>query len=64
MPLVSPQVTICKHFLQLDFLMDEIKLRGIEKQYKLRVKTGCETCRCVTVLLGVTASVLRSVLLY
>ncbi|KAF2828604.1 hypothetical protein CC86DRAFT_437976 [Ophiobolus disseminans] len=25
--------------------MDEIKLRGLEKQHKLRVKTGCETCR-------------------
>ena len=27
--------------------MDETKLRQLERQYKLRVKTGCETCRCV-----------------
>lgn len=27
--------------------MDEKKLRGLEKQHKLRVKTGCETCRYV-----------------
>ncbi|KAF2712408.1 hypothetical protein K504DRAFT_488842 [Pleomassaria siparia CBS 279.74] len=25
--------------------MDETKLRQLERQYKLRVKTGCETCR-------------------
>ncbi|KAF2191044.1 hypothetical protein K469DRAFT_720016 [Zopfia rhizophila CBS 207.26] len=25
--------------------MDETKLRALERQYKLRVKTGCETCR-------------------
>ncbi|KAH7139380.1 hypothetical protein B0J11DRAFT_516671 [Dendryphion nanum] len=25
--------------------MDEAKLRQLERQYKLRVKTGCETCR-------------------
>ncbi|KAH7077908.1 hypothetical protein BKA63DRAFT_274237 [Paraphoma chrysanthemicola] len=25
--------------------MDDTKLRSLEKQYKLRVKTGCETCR-------------------
>jgi hypothetical protein len=25
--------------------MDEAKLRALERQYKLRVKTGCETCR-------------------
>jgi hypothetical protein len=27
--------------------MDETKLRQLERHYKLRVKTGCETCRCV-----------------
>jgi hypothetical protein len=25
--------------------LDENKLRQIERQYKLRVKTGCDTCR-------------------
>jgi hypothetical protein len=27
--------------------MDKDKLRHLEKQYKLRVKTGCATCRYV-----------------
>ena len=25
--------------------MDDTKLRALERQYKLRVKTGCGTCR-------------------
>lgn len=25
--------------------MDDAKLRLLERQYKLRVKTGCQTCR-------------------
>ena len=31
--------------------MDDTKLRQLERQYKLRVKTGCETCRCVCLLM-------------
>jgi hypothetical protein len=27
--------------------MDDTKLRNLEKHYKLRVKTGCDTCRYV-----------------
>ncbi|KAH7088458.1 hypothetical protein FB567DRAFT_339148 [Paraphoma chrysanthemicola] len=31
--------------MELQRSMDDTKLRNLEKQYKLRVKTGCETCR-------------------
>jgi hypothetical protein len=29
--------------------MEDTKLRHLERQYKLRVKTGCETCRYVLI---------------
>ncbi|KAF2735009.1 hypothetical protein EJ04DRAFT_512011 [Polyplosphaeria fusca] len=31
--------------MQMQMETDETKLRQLERQYKLRVKTGCETCR-------------------
>jgi hypothetical protein len=34
-----------KTFVSKAIMEDEIKLRQLERSLKLRVKTGCDTCR-------------------
>jgi hypothetical protein len=36
-----------KTFVSKAIMEDEIKLRQLERSLKLRVKTGCDTCRYV-----------------